>query len=141
MHDWSSLSHVRWECKYHVVIVPKYRKKSLYGGLRKQVGEILRELCRQKGVELLEGHLLSDHIHMCLSVPPKLSIAFTIGFLKGKSAVRIHWEILNKRRITGLHFWARGYCVSTVGLDEQMVRKYIREQESIEKRQMELELQ
>jgi len=141
MHDWSSLSHVRWECKYHVVIVPKYRKKSLYGCLRKQVGEILRELCRQKGVELLEGHLLSDHIHMCLSVPPKLSIAFTIGFLKGKSAVRIHREILNKRRITGLHFWARGYCVSTVGLDEKLVRKYIREQEAIEKRQMELELQ
>jgi len=141
MHDWSSLSHVRWECKYHVVIVPKYRKKSLYGGMRKQVGEILRELCRQKGVELLEGHLLSDHIHMCLSVPPKLSIAFTIGFLKGKSAVRIHREILNKRRITGLHFWARGYCVSTVGLDEQVVRKYIREQEAIDKRQMELELE
>jgi putative transposase len=141
MHDWSSLSHVRWECKYHVVIVPKYRKKSLYGGMRKQVGEILRELCRQKGVELLEGHLLSDHIHMCLSVPPKLSIAFTIGFLKGKSAVRIHREILNKRRMTGLHFWARGYCVSTVGLDEEVVRKYIREQEAIDKRQMELELE
>jgi len=123
------------------VIVPKYRKKSLYGGMRKQVGEILRELCRQKGVELLEGHLLSDHIHMCLSVPPKLSIAFTIGFLKGKSAVRIHREILNKRRMTGLHFWARGYCVSTVGLDEKVVRKYIREQEAIDKRQMELELE
>lgn len=141
MHDWSSLSHVRWECKYHVVIVPKYRKKVLYGGMRKQVGEIIRELCRQKGVELLEGHLLSDHIHMCLSVPPKLSIAFTIGFLKGKSAVRIHREILNKRRITGLHFWARGYCVSTVGLDEKVVRKYIREQEAIDKWQMELELE
>ena len=141
MHDWSSLSHVRWECKYHVVIVPKYRKKVLYGGMRKQVGEIIRELCRQKGVELLEGHLLSDHIHMCLSVPPKLSIAFTIGFLKGKSAVRIHREILNKRRLTGLHFWARGYCVSTVGLDEKVVRKYIREQEAIDKRQMELELE
>jgi putative transposase len=124
-----------------VVIVPKYRKKSLYGGMRKQVGEILRELCRQKGVELLEGHLLSDHIHMCLSVPPKLSIAFTIGFLKGKSAVRIHREILNKRRMTRLHFWARGYCVSTVGLDEKVVRKYIREQEAIDKRQMELELE
>jgi putative transposase len=132
MHDWSSLSHVRWECKYHVVIVPKYRKKVLYGGMRKQVGEILRELCRQK---------LSDHIHMCLSVPPKLSIAFAIGFLKGKSAVRIHREILNKRRLTGLHFWARGYCVSTVGLDEKVVRKYIREQEAIDKRQMELELE
>ena len=141
MHDWSSLSHARWECKYHVVIVPKYRKKVLYGGMRKHVGEIIRELCRQKGVELLEGHLLSDHIHMCLSVPPKLSIAFTIGFLKGKSAVRIHREILNKRRITGLHFWARGYCVSTVGLDEKVVRKYIREQEAIDKRQMELELE
>jgi len=141
MHDWSSLSHVRWECKYHVVIVPKYRKKVLYGGMRKQVGEILRELCRQKGVELLEGHLLSDHIQMCLSVPPKLSIAFAIGFLKGKSAVRIHREILNKRRLTGLHFWARGYCVSTVGLDEKVVRKYIREQEAIDKRQMELELE
>jgi putative transposase len=124
-----------------VVIVPKYRKQTLYGGLRKQVGEILRELCRQKGVELLEGHLLSDHIHMCLSVPPKLSIAFTIGFLKGKSAVRIHREILNKRRMTGLHFWARGYCVSTVGLDEKVVRKYIREQEAIDKRQMELEME
>jgi putative transposase len=106
--------------------------------MRKQVGEILRELCRQKGVELLEGHLLSDHIHMCLSVPTKLSIAFTIGFLKGKSTVRIHREILNKRRMTGLHFWARGYCVSTVG---KVVRKYIREQEAIDKRQMELELE
>jgi putative transposase len=109
--------------------------------MRKQVGEILRELCRQKGVELLEGHLLSDHIHMCLSVPTKLSIAFTIGFLKGKSTVRIHREILNKRRMTGLHFWARGYCVSTVGLDEKVVRKFIREQEAIDKRQMELELE
>jgi len=138
MHDWSSLSHVRWECKYHVV--PKYRKEVSYGGMRKQVGGIIRELCRQKGVELLEGHLLSDHIHMCLSVPPKLSIAFAIGFLKGKSAVRIHREILNKRLLTGLPFWARGYCVSTVGLDEKVVRKYIREQEAIDKRQMELEL-
>jgi putative transposase len=110
--------------------------------MRKQVGEeILRELCRQKGVELLEGHLLADHIDMCLSVPPKLSIAHAIGFLKGKSAVRIHREILNKRRITGLHFWTRGYCVSTVGLDEKVVRKYIREQELIDKRQMELELE
>jgi putative transposase len=141
MHDWSSLSHVRWECKYHVVIVPKYRKKVLYGAIRKQVGEIIRELCRQKGVKLLEGHLLSDHIHMCLSVPPKLSIEFAIEFLKGKSAVRIHREIMNKRRITGLHFWARGYCVITVGLDEKVVRKYIREQEAIDKRQMELELE
>ena len=101
--------HGRWECKSHAVIVPKYRKKTLYGGFRKQVGEILCELCRQKGIELLEGHLFSDHIHTCLSVPPKLSIAVAIGFLKGKSAVRVHREIMNKRRMTGLHFWARGY--------------------------------
>ena len=138
MHDWSSLSHVRWECKYHVVIVPKYRKKTLYGGLRKQVGEIIRELCRQKGVELLEGHLLSDHIHMCLSVPPKLSIAFAIGFLKGKSAVRIHRELLHERRMSGLHFWTTGYWVSTVGRDEASVREYIRMQEDRDRQQGQL---
>ena len=90
MHDWQSLSHVKWECKHHVVIVPKYRRKVLYGKLRRKIGEILRELCRQKGVMLLEGHLMPDHVHMCLSVPPKHSIAFVIGFLKGKSAIRIH---------------------------------------------------
>jgi len=101
MHDWSSLSHVRWECKYYVVIVPKYRQKRLYGKLRVRVGTILRELCRQKGVDLMEGHLMSDHIHMCLSIPPKYSIAFVIGFIKGKSGVRIHREILKHRRVTG----------------------------------------
>ena len=140
MHDWQSLSHVRWECKYHVVFVPKYRKKRLYGKVRKRVGDILKQLCRQKGVELLEGHLMPDHIHMCLSVPPKFSIAFVIGFLKGKSAVRIHREILKYSRVTGMHFWARGYCVSTVGLDESMIKKYIREQEKAEKQQLELDL-
>jgi putative transposase len=140
MHDWQSLSHVRWECKYHVVFVPKYRKKRLYGKSRRRVGEILKQLCRQKGVELLEGHLMPDHIHMCLSVPPKFSIAFVIGFLKGKSAVRIHREVFKYQRVTGMHFWARGYCVSTVGLDEAAVKKYIRDQEKTEKQQLELEL-
>ena len=111
------------------------------GGIRCSKQVAARLLLDKRRKLLLEGHLLSDHIHMCLSVPPKLSIAFAIGFLKGKSAVRIHREILNKRRMTGLHFWARGYCVSTVGLDEKVVRKYIREQEAIEKRQMELELE
>ena len=137
MHDWSSLSHVRWDCKYHIVFVPKYRQKKLYGKFRSRVGEILRDLCRQRGVELLEGHLMPDHIHMCLSVPPKYSIAFVIGFLKGKSAVRIHRKAGNKR-VTGLHFWARGYCVSTVGLDEATIRKYIREQEKVESQQKNL---
>jgi putative transposase len=129
MHNWQSLSHVRWDCKYHIVIVPKYRKKKLYGKFRSRVGEIIRDLCRQKGVEFLEGHLMPDHIHMCLSVPPKFSIAFVIGFLKGKSAVRIHRGILKTGNPKGLHFWARGYCVSTIGLDEETIRKYIREQE------------
>lgn len=141
MHDWQSLSHVRWDCKYHVVIVPKYRKKTLYGRFRHQVGDVLRDLCRQRGVELLEGHLMPDHIHMCLKVPPKFSIAFVIGFLKGKSAVRIHRSILKTKKVTGLHFWARGYCVSTVGLDEETVRKYIREQEKLEKQQLEFDFE
>ena len=128
MHDWTSLSHVRWDCKYHVVFVPKYRKKALFGKFRRQVGEILNDLCRQHGVELLEGHLMSDHVHMCLRVPPKFSVAHVIGFLKGKSAVLIHRKVLKQRRVTGLHFLARGYCVSTVGLDETTIREYIRKQ-------------
>ncbi len=138
MHNWQSQSHVRWDCKYHIVIVPKYRKKKLYGKFKRRVGEIIRDLCRQKGVELLEGHLKPDHIHMCLSVPPKYSIAFVIGFLKGKSAVRIHRNLLKLNRTEGLHFQARGYCVSTVGLDEETIRKYIREQKKNEI-QMELD--
>ncbi len=108
MHDWESLSHVRWECKYHVIIIPKCRRKVFYGQLRRQIGGIPRELCRQRGVEVLEGHGMSDHIHMCLSIPPKYSVAHTIGFLKGKSAVRIHRELPRERRMTGLHFWATG---------------------------------
>ena len=129
MHDWESLSHVRWDCKYHVVIVPKYRRRLLYGKFKRKVGEILRDLCRQRGVDLIEGQLQSDHVHMCVRIPPKYSVAFVIGFLKGKSAVRIHKNLLGKKRVTGLHFWSRGYCVSTVGLNEVQIREYIREQE------------
>ncbi len=139
MHDWQSLSHVRWECEYHIVIIPKYRKRMLYGKLKKHVGEVIREVCRQRGIELVEGHLMPDHIHMCVSIPPKHGLAFAIGFIKGKSAVRIHRQILGKKKVTGLHFWSRGYCVSTVGLNEETIRKYIREQEALEKRQGELQ--
>jgi putative transposase len=138
MHDWQSLSHARWDCKYHIVIVPKYRKKVLYARMRRKVGEILRELCRQRGVEFVEGSLSSDHIHMCLSIPPRFSVAFVIGFLKGKSAVRIH-RMLGEKRLTGLHFWSRGYCVSTTGLDDSIVREYIRQQEREETGQGELD--
>ena len=139
MHEWQSLSHVRWDCKYHIVIIPKYRKRVLYGKLKKHVGEVIREVCRQRGIEVIEGHLMADHIHMCVSIPPKHSVAFAIGFIKGKSAVRIHRQILGNKRVTGLHFWSRGYCVSTVGLDEETIKKYIREQEALEKRQGEFE--
>ena len=141
MREWQGHSHVRWYCRYHVVFVPKYRKKTLYGKFRRQVGEILRDLCRQRGMELLEGHLMPDHVHMCVSIPPKQSVSHAIGFLKGKSAVIIHRRLLGQRRLTGLHFWAPGYCVSTVGLDEAKVREYIRHQEKREAGQTEFDFE
>jgi putative transposase len=141
MHEWQSLSHVRWDCKYHVVIVPKYRQKVFYGRMRRRVGEILRELCRQRGIGLIEGQAMPDHRHMCLSIAPKFSVACTVGFLKGKSAVRIHRELMQQRRMTGLSFWATGYCVSTVGLDEETILKYIREQEKLDSGQEALEFE
>ncbi len=129
MQDFESLAHVKWECKFHVIFIPKYRRKVLYGKLRAAIGRILRDLCEQKGIELLEGNAVGDHVHLFLSIPPKYSVSYVIGFLKGKSAVRIHRELLNERRMTGLHFWATGYWVSTVGRDENVVREYIRHQD------------
>ena len=107
-----------------------YRRKVIYGNLRAAIGRILRDLCEQKGLEVLEGHAMPDPIHLCLKIPPKHAVSQIRGFIKGKSAVRVHRELLNERRMTGLHFWAPGYWVSTVGRDEASVRKYIREQES-----------
>ena len=138
MNDFESLAHVRWECKYHVVFIPKYRRKVIYGKLRGAIGDILRDLCKQKGIELLEGHAVSDHVHLCLSIPPKYSVSYAVGFLKGKSAVRIHRELLNERRMSGLHFWTTGYWVSTVGRDEDSVRQYIRTQEDRDRQQGQL---
>ena len=132
--DWQSQAHVKWDCKYHVVILPKYRKKTLYGKLRKAIGVILRELCRQKELELVEGKAMPDHVHMLLKIPPKYSVAMTMGFLKAKSAIRIHRELLRTRgTLFGRAFWARGYCVSTVGLDEEKTRQYIRDQEKLQR--------
>ena len=109
--------------------------------MRRGVGRIVRELCQRHGVELVEGHALSDHVHVLLGILPKLSVANTVGFLKGKSAIRIHREYLGRpRNFTGYHFWARGYCVSTVGLAEEVIRDYIRKQEADEKKQEKLEL-
>ena len=141
MKDWQSQAHVRWECKYHVVIIPKYRQKVFYGRFRRKIGIILRDLCRQKDLVLLEGKARADHIHLLLSVPPKYSIAMTIGYLKGKSAIRIHRELQGtKGTLFGRSFWSRGYCVSTVGLEESMIREYIREQEGLQKDQEQAEL-
>ena len=134
MREWQSQAHVKWDCKYHLVFVPKYRKKVIFGKVRKNLGKILRQLCRQKGVELLEGHARPDHVHMVLSVPPKFSIAMVVGYLKGKSAIQIHRDIYRvKQGFTGKHFWSRGYCVSTVGLDEKMIRKYVRHQDALDR--------
>ena len=130
MKDWQSQAHVKWECKYHVVILPKYRKRTLYGRLRREVGVIFQQLCRQKQIGLLEGKAMPDHVHMLLSVPPRYSIAMTVGYLKGKSAIRIHRDLMHvKGTLFGRSFWARGYCVSTVGWDESGIRKYIQAQE------------
>ena len=130
MKDWRSQSHVKWDCKYHIVIVPKYRRRRFYGSLRGEIGKILRGLCQQKEIELVQGHALADHVHLLLSVPPKYSIAYTVGFLKGKSAIRINRDLGKvKGSLYGRSFWSRGYCVSTVGLDEERIKEYIQNQE------------
>ena len=134
MKNWQSKAHVKWECLYHVVIVPKYRRKVFFGQWRRKVGEILRQLCRQKELDLVEGNAMPDHVHMVLSIPPKYSVAMTLGYLKGKSAIRIHRELMKTQgTLFGRKFWSRGYCVSTVGLDEQRIRAYVREQEHLDK--------
>jgi putative transposase len=128
---WKSLAHSRWECKYHVVFVPKYRRKAMYGEIRASLGGIFHELARQKECRIVEGHLLADHVHMCIEIPPKHAVASIIGFLKGKSAVAIARQFGGKRQnFTGAHFWARGYAVSTVGYELEEVKRYIREQEA-----------
>lgn len=130
MNNTQCLSHTKWECKYHVVWIPKCRRKVLYGELRKHLGEILRELARQKECRILEGHLQSDHVHMLMSIPPKYSVAQVVGYIKGKSAIQIARSYLGQRKnYSGMHFWARGYYVSTVGTDEEVVRAYIKDQE------------
>lgn len=125
-----SLSHTVWECKYHIVWVPKKRRKVIYGKLRKELGNILRKLSEYKGVEVIEGTLGLDHIHMCLAIPPKYSVATIVGYLKGKSAIILFEKYSRlKKNFKGHSFWARGYYVSTVGLAEAKIRKYIKDQE------------
>jgi putative transposase len=136
-----SLSHTRWECKYHVVFIPKMRRKTLYGQVRKHLGEVLRRLAAQKESRIEEGHLMPDHVHMMIAIPPKYAVSHVVGYIKGKSAIhlaRVYGE--NRRNFVGQHFWARGYFVSTVGRDEAVIRRYIREQEEEDKRLDQLSL-
>jgi len=141
MQNYESLRHSAWECKYHVVFIPKCRRKTLYGQLRKELGGMFRELARQKECEIMEGHLMPDHVHMLISVPPKYAVAQVMGFIKGKSAIHIARVYAGRRRnFVGQHFWARGYWVSTVGKNEAAVRRYIQEQENEDKRLEQLEL-
>ena len=134
MRDYKSLAHTKWDCKYHVVFIPKYRKKVIYGELRKSLGEIFHELASHRECTIEEGHLMGDHIHMCISIPPKYAVSKVVGYIKGKSAIMIARQFGGKaRNFKGERFWARGYFVSTVGLDEQMVREYIRAQDERDK--------
>ena len=142
MKDYKSLCHTRWDCKYHVVFIPKRRKKRIFGTLRKHLGRMFHELARQKECEIVEGHLQADHVHMCISIPPKYAVASIVGYIKGKSAIRIARNLMGRRRnFTGENFWARGYFVSTVGLEEEVVRQYIQEQEKEDARLEQLNLE
>ena len=132
--DENSLSHTRWNCKYHIVFIPKYRRKAIYGTIRQDIGQILRQLCLYKNVEIIEAHACIDHIHMLVSIPPKLSVASFMGYLKGKSSLMIYDRHANlKYKHGSRHFWAKGYYVSTVGLNKNTIAKYIREQEDEDK--------
>jgi REP-associated tyrosine transposase len=135
MRRTGSLNHSSWECKYHVVFIPKYRKKSIFGRIRSELGEIFRRLAEQKESRIEEGHLMLDHVHMMISIPPKYAVSQVIGYMKGKSAIHIARRFSErKRNFVGQHFWARGYFVSTVGRDEEVIRAYIRHQEQEDQR-------
>ena len=129
-NDDSSLSHTRWNCKYHIVFIPKYRRKEIYGKIKADIGKILRKLCEYKEVEIIEAHAMKDHIHMLITIPPKLAVSSFMGYLKGKSSLMIFERHANlKYKYGNRNFWAKGYFVSTVGLKDEIVREYIRNQE------------
>ena len=132
--DSQSLSHTRWNCIYHIVFIPKYRRKVMFGKLRKNIHFIIKQLCAYKGVEIVEGAVSVDHIHLCVKIPPKMSVSYFMGYLKGKSALMIfdkHPEF--KTKGGNRHFWATGYYVDTVGRNEEQIRKYIKDQSEYDK--------
>ena len=137
---YEKLKHTTWECKYHIVFIPKFRRKTIFGQLRPKLGEIFRDLASQREVKIVEGHLMQDHVHMLLSIPPKYSVSKVVGFLKGKSAIAVARLFGRRRNFVGQSFWARGYFVSTVGRDEAMNRDYIKNQEKEDRRIEQLKL-
>ena len=141
MDNDQSLNHTKWECKYHVVWIPKYRRKELYGKLRQELGPLFKDLALRQESQVLEGHLLPDHVHMLVLIPPKYAVSQVVGFIKGKSAIQIARVFLGRRKnFVGQHFWARGYFVSTVGIDEATLRAYIQAQEEEDRRLDQLNL-
>ncbi|WP_442755785.1 IS200/IS605 family transposase [Methylocystis sp. JAN1] len=141
MDEYESLSHTRWDCKYHVVFIPKCRRKALYGDLRRYLGELFRKLAAQKESRIEEGHLMPDHVHMMIAIPPKYAVSQVVGYIKGKSAIHLARVYAERRRnFVGQHFWARGNFVSTVGRDEEVIREYIRNQEQADARLEQLNL-
>ena len=141
MDEYQSLSHTKWDCKYHVIFIPKYRRMALYGQLRRHVGEVFRKLAEQKESRIEQGHLMPDHVHMMIAIPPKYAVSQVVGFIKGKSAIHLARSYAERsRNFVGQHFWARGYFVSTVGRDEELIREYIRHQEEEDKRLDQMQL-
>ena len=135
MNDFESLNHTKWDCKYHVVFIPKCRKKVLFGQIKRELGPVFRALAERKDARVEEGHIMVDHVHMLLSIPPKYSVSQVVGFMKGKSAIHIAQHVEGRQRnFYGQSFWARGYFVSTVGRDEGTIREYIKNQEKEDKR-------
>ena len=135
MEDYKSLSHTKWQCKYHVIFIPKYRRKQLFGVVRRELGEVFHRLAAQKGSEIEEGHIMSDHVHMLISIPPKQAVSSVVGYIKGKSAIHIARHFMKRERnYAGQSFWARGYFVDSVGRNTEVIRRYIRQQEEEDQR-------
>ena len=136
MNTYEKLIHTTWECKYHVVFIPKYRRKMLFGAIRRELGVLFHDLARQRECRIEEGYIMPDHVHMLISIPPKYAVSQVVGYIKGKSAIQIARRFMKREgNFTGCHFWARGYFVSTVGRDEETIRLYIQNQEKVDKEQ------
>ena len=131
--SYESLSHSKWECKYHLVFVPKHRKKVLYGKVRRYLSQVFHDLASQKGCKIIKGNMIQDHVHMLIAIPPKHSVAEVVGYIKGKSAIAVARQFGNKKKnFNAEKLWARGYAVSTVGFEEEQIRSYIKHQEQLD---------